>query len=334
MNSLSVPSQAEYFMRIESVEDLQTARARAEDKNLKVLVLGDGTNLVLPTKISSLVLKIGLLGKQVVQSDTSDALVELAAGENWHAAVEWCLQQGLYGIENLALIPGSVGAAPVQNIGAYGVELNDCLDSLEYFDLQSGELRKLSNAECEFQYRNSRFKTELRDRAIITRIWLRLSKVNSADYADATNASYPSLKDYLQQKQLEATPQNIFAAVCDVRRQRLPDPLQEPNVGSFFHNPVITEQHYRELKTNFADMPGFATAEGEIKVPAAWLIEQLGWKGKTISGVGISARHALVLINPHHKDAETVLEAARAIQDSVQKEFAIQLNIEPRVAIN
>ncbi len=332
-NALGLPSRAKYFALIRSVSDLQDALRFARDKKVPILALGEGSNLVLKNQIPALVLKIDLKGMRILESDQAGALVELAAGENWHQALSWCLRQALSGAENLALIPGSVGAAPVQNIGAYGVEISDCLESLEYFDLVTGDLVQLSNADCHFAYRDSRFKRDLRDRAVITRIRLRLTAFDRSSQlpASAASSSYPVLDDFLQQQQLAATPQNVFDAVCTIRRSRLPDPAQEPNVGSFFHNPIVENAHYADLQKRYRDIPGHPLTQGGVKIPAAWLIENRGWKGKSIAGVRISDQHALVLTNPARCSAKNVMEAAAIIQKSVMDEFAIQLDIEPRV---
>ncbi len=332
-NSLAVPSIAEYFMRIESIEDLDAARVFAEENTLKVMAIGEGSNLVLRPKIPGLVIQIALSGIALIEESITDALVEIGAGENWHKSVEWCLINKLYGIENLALIPGSVGAAPVQNIGAYGVEIAECLERLEYFDLFTGALVGLSAGQCRFAYRDSRFKTDLRDRAIITRVWLRLRKEGGtkAKTKAKAKAEYPSLRAYMDDRGLSETPENVFDAVCAIRKSRLPDPSAQPNVGSFFHNPVVSETQYRDLLEKFPDMPGYANTQGGMKIPAAWLIESLGLKGQEISKVKISDQHALVLTNSNQQDANAVLDAASSIQDLVKETFAIQLKIEPRI---
>lgn len=333
-NSLAVPSRARHFLRIESLADLQTARVYAERNRLNILVLGEGSNLVLGSEIEALVLKIELSGMSVHSSDEKGTLVELAAGENWHDSVRWSLDQGLAGLENLALIPGTVGAAPVQNIGAYGIELCESLEKLEYFDLITGELCQIDNQQCQFEYRNSRFKKDLLDRAVITRIWLRLQKIEEGR---EVRADYPILQNYLNEKNLSISPINVFIAVCAIRQSRLPDPVQMPNVGSFFHNPIISESRYGELLERFPDLPGFPQSlqsgqSGQrVKVPAAWLIERVGWKGKEQFGVKVSEGHALVLTNPNHCSSDSVLKLADAIQESVFSEFEIQLSVEPRI---
>ena len=328
LNTLGVPSRAECFLDIENLSDLELARKYVRSSQCQLLVIGEGSNLVLGPKLPGLVIKMSLSGIKVVEEDDSQALIEIAAGENWHALVQWCLDQGFYGIENLALIPGAVGAAPVQNIGAYGVELEKVLDHLEYFDMETGKFIELRANECELGYRTSLFKGALKGKAVITRIWLRLNKGYSSD---SLKVSYPSLQDYLKQRGLPATPENIFFAVCDIRNSRLPDPKVLPNVGSFFHNPVIQTRQYLKLQKQFSDIPGYPDGGANTKIPAAWLIDYLGLKGNEISGIKISDAHALVLTNPDRLDSNTVLEAASIIQQKVMETFAIQLNIEPRI---
>lgn len=325
-NTLAVQSRAGSFLSVKEMADLQIARDYLKANPLKTLVLGEGSNLVLGSEIQALVLKMELKGKRIDSEDENRAVVELAAGENWHDSLCWCLDQGLSGIENLALIPGTVGAAPVQNIGAYGVELSGVLEKLEYFDLSSGEISELGGEECGFEYRNSRFKKDLQDLAVITRVWLRLKKDAVLGQAD-----YPTLKKHLEEKRLQPSPENIFAAVCEIRQSRLPNPKETPNVGSFFHNPVIPEDRFSALLENFPDIPGHKLQPGEVKVPAAWLIEAAGWKGKGLAGVRVSNQHALVITNPEHCSAEKVLQLAGEIQLAVREKFEIELNIEPRV---
>ncbi|MBT5330172.1 MAG: UDP-N-acetylmuramate dehydrogenase [Porticoccaceae bacterium] len=325
-NTLAVQSRAASYITVKEMSDLKTARDYLKANPIKTLVLGEGSNLVLGSKLQALVLKIELMGKRIDSEDENQAVVELAAGENWHDSVRWCLDQGFSGIENLALIPGTVGAAPVQNIGAYGVELSGVVQKLEYFDLSSGESILLDGEECGFEYRSSRFKKDLLDRALITRVWLRLKKKAVVGQAD-----YPSLKNHLEEKGLEPTPENIFTAVCEIRRSRLPDPIETPNVGSFFHNPVISTNVFAALREEFPEMPGHRQESGKVKVPAAWLIEASGWKGRELAGVKVSDHHALVLTNPNHCSADEVLNLAAAIQLAVHEMFKIELSIEPRV---
>lgn len=331
LNTFAVPSTASKYLEVKQISDLLFARDYAIKNQLKVLALGEGSNILLPTKIPALVLKVALCGKKLVDEDSARPLVEISAGENWHQAVIWCHKQGFYGLENLALIPGTVGAAPVQNIGAYGVELSDYLESLEYFDFTQGKLITLSAADCGFSYRDSIFKTKLKDRTLITRIWLRLK---GSGFSEHGRSDYPALKGYLEKHGLEAAPENIFKAVCAIRQSRLPDPEQIPNLGSFFHNPVVEKIQYQLLLEQFPDMPGYAIGSKHIKVPAAWLIESVGLKGQEVGGLKVSDMHALVLTNPNRLDADAVMISASVIQQKVKDAFGVQLNIEPRVYTN
>ena len=330
-NTFAVPSVASNYMEIHEISDLKFARNFALKHKLKILALGEGSNVLLPSEVKVLVLRMMLRGIREVSATEGNYLIEAAAGENWHNLVKWTVDQQLYGLENLALIPGTVGAAPVQNIGAYGVELSDYLDSLEYFDLVDGKLVRLTVEQCQFTYRNSIFKEELLDRAIITRIWIHLKKdISSLN----TQASYPVLKQYLMQKKLEPIPENIFKAVCAIRQSRLPDPQQVPNLGSFFHNPIVEKTQYQSLLEQFPDMPGYAIDPKHIKIPAAWLIESVGLKGQEVNGLKVSDIHALVLTNPNRLDADAVMMSASVIQQKVKDAFGVQLNIEPRVYSN
>ena len=330
-NTFAVPSIASNYMEIHEISDLEFACNFAIENNLKILALGEGSNILLPPKVETLVLRIMLSGIKPVRVTDENCLIEAAAGENWHDFVSFTVNQQLSGLENLALIPGTVGAAPVQNIGAYGVELSDCLDSLEYFDILSGKLLRLTSEQCQFAYRKSVFKETLLDRAIITRIWVRLKKdISSLN----TQVSYPVLKKYLSQKALEPTPVNVFQAVCAIRQSRLPNPQQIPNLGSFFHNPIVEKAQYQSLLERFPSMPGYPVNADYIKIPAAWLIESVGLKGQEVASLRVSDIHALVLTNPNRLDANAVLAAASIIQQKVKDAFAVQLNIEPLVYSN
>jgi len=234
-NSLGVPSVCDAYIEIDDSSQLIPIIEHASKNKLSIFILGEGTNLVLNQNIKGLVVKANILGKEVVGEDSEQVRLRIGAGENWHELVSWTLEQGYFGLENLALIPGSCGAAPVQNIGAYGVEICRFLTAVEYIDLVSRIPNRLSNQECQFDYRDSIFKNDLENRALITHIELCLPKKASV------NKSYPALSEYLEQQGLSITPQSIYAAVCDLRRSKLPDVKEIPNAGSFFKNPIITK---------------------------------------------------------------------------------------------
>ena len=326
-NSLGVPSVCDAYIEIADAAELPAIIDYANQNRLRIFVLGSGTNLVLRENLSGLVVKPNIFGRQRLKEDRDQIWLRIGAGEDWHSLVTWCLQQGYYGLENLALIPGSCGAAPVQNIGAYGVEISRFITAVECVDLASGNASRLSNQQCRFGYRDSIFKHELDNRCLISHIEICLSKSASI------NKSYPALSDYLEQHDLPETAESIYRAVCDIRRSKLPDIKEIPNAGSFFKNPLISEQHYQRLRQKYPEMPGYLqpTDTPEVKVPAGWLIDKLGWKGVLKEGVGVHEKQALVIVNPGHCSGQRVLAFAEQLSNKVKDEFKISLEIEPRI---
>ncbi len=326
-NTLALPAHARYFARINSVDELHDAVAWAQHKNLPLLVLGGGSNVILRGDWPGLAIHIALQGKTLEARDDA-VYVTIAAGENWHALVQWTLQQQLYGLENLTLIPGTVGAAPIQNIGAYGVELANFLQCVRGVSLPDNRVIELSAVECQLGYRDSLFKNALRDRFIVTEIVLRLSR----EFVPVL--SYPALHELRAVEHLTA--QRVEQCVRALRQSKLPDPQQLPNAGSFFKNPVIDAAQFARLQAQYPTLPSFAAPNG-VKIPAAWLVEYSGWKGRRVGCVGVHQQQALVLI--HFADDERdsanagaeLLDLAAQIQADVQRQFAIALELEPTV---
>ncbi len=320
-NTLAIPATAAYFCEVESRQQLVNALAFAEQKKIESLIVGEGSNLVFANDYQGLVIQNKLLGIHVLEQSVDEILIRVGAGENWHALVEYCVDHGWYGIENLALIPGLAGAAPIQNIGAYGAELKDVLVQLTYIDKASLETTQMSNANCEFAYRQSVFKQRLKNKGVIADLTLRL-------FPNAKpSLSYPALRDQLPN---DASPKQVFDAVCKLRQAKLPAPSQIPNAGSFFKNPIVSSTQLGKLKEQFPGLVSFAF-EGDHKIAAAWLIDHRGWKSKSIKGVGVHQDQALVLVNPRRAKGSDVLGFARQIQDDVQNSFGIWLEIEPIV---
>jgi UDP-N-acetylmuramate dehydrogenase len=325
--SFAVPARARYFLALQQQDELPAVLDEANDKDLPVLILGGGSNVLLTENYPGLVIKVDLKGIRVRADKNSSehVLLHAGAGENWHALVEYCLENNFYGIENLALIPGSVGAAPVQNIGAYGVELSDVLVSVRYFNLQFQQVVQLSTQECEFAYRDSIFKHALKHKAVILSVCLRLSKT------PRLKIEYPALKQALGER-CDASARDVFDAVCAVRRSKLPDPAVLGNAGSFFRNPMISRLQYLDLQQKWPQIPAYATDTAErVKLPAAWLIERAGWKGQRRGDAGVHAQQALVLVNHGQATGIQILQLAKAIAGSVQQQFDICL--EPEVNI-
>jgi UDP-N-acetylmuramate dehydrogenase len=270
-----------------------------------------------------LVIKIDIKGIAVLEETDQSVLLEVGAGEVWHDLVVHTIEKGYSGLENLSLIPGTVGAAPMQNIGAYGVEIKETFDSLEALHLESGESRRFTNAECRFGYRESVFKHELKGQYIITSVRFRLSKM------PVFHTSYGAIQDTLREMGVgELSVKAVSEAVCRIRRSKLPDPAQIGNAGSFFKNPEIPKAQYDALKAQYPDMPGYITSQDLVKVPAGWLIEQCGWKGKIVGDTGVHKLQALVLVNYGNAKGREIKALAEQVQQSVQERFGIRLTPE------
>ncbi|WIO73081.1 UDP-N-acetylmuramate dehydrogenase [Porticoccaceae bacterium LTM1] len=326
LNTLALPASAEYFARIESVPDLQQAIQWANEKQLQITLLGGGSNIVLASDIPGLVLKVAINGVELISEDDRQVLIRVGAGEDWPRLVEYTLDNNWYGLENLSLIPGCVGAAPVQNIGAYGVELAKRLHSVEVVCLENGTARVLSGDECEFGYRDSIFKRELRGKVAITSVTLSLSK--KPDLV----LTYPALQMAAGEVSGQnLTPKKISELVCEIRRSKLPDPVSTPNAGSFFKNPVISSTQAKTLRGKFPDMVQYPVSAVEVKLAAGWLIEKAGWKGRQIGDIAVHDRQALVLVNRGDGTGQQLLDVAGQIVDSVKQEFGVKLEMEPRI---
>ncbi|MEP1469802.1 MAG: UDP-N-acetylmuramate dehydrogenase [Halieaceae bacterium] len=324
-NTLSLQAKASALVSVNNDDELTEALQWARQQQLPVVPLGEGSNVVIAGDIDALVVVQRSRDITLLEEDDSGVVLRVSAGQNWHELVRWALQHNYYGLENLALIPGTVGAAPIQNIGAYGVELERFVESVHGVQIADSAPLTLTRDACEFAYRDSVFKHELRDSLVITAVDLRLSKHALVD------AAYPALADYLQKHDMERTAEAVFEAVVAIRSSRLPDPAQVPNAGSFFKNPIIAYERSAYLGTRFPGIPRYAQPDGRAKLAAAWMIDHCGWKGVEQEGVGVHPAHALVLVNHGSDSGETLLSLASAIQQSVSNTFGYTLEIEPRV---
>lgn len=325
-NTLGFQVSAERFIEVETVDQLELALTDVEHNQWPLLLLGGGSNLVLKPYIPGAVISVNLQGINILVDDESSAIVEVGAGVNWHQSVGRLLEMGLHGLENLALIPGNVGAAPVQNIGAYGVELADCFHSLTAYDRKTGDLVQLNKDDCCFGYRDSLFKSREPGRYIIWQVRFLLSTVFSP------NLGYRALSDYLDQQGVTSPgAYDVYRAVCEIRQSKLPTPDKIGNVGSFFENPIVQEEQYLQLKQKFPNLVAYPDKPGSYKLAAGWLIDQAGWKGHKATHVGVYDKQALVLVNLGEGDSEALLGLAKSIQDSVLEKFSVQLRMEPRV---
>ena len=328
-NTLAVPSTAEYLCRITTTEELEKVRQWLQaNPGKQWRAIGGGSNIILPPFVEGLVICNEVSGIEVVAESDDETIIKVGAGENWHELVHHCVNFGYWGIENLALIPGTAGAAPIQNIGAYGVELKDVLLELEAYDMASGLMVTFDNSGCRFGYRDSIFKHSLKNSYVITQITLRLSNT------PAPQLNYPALgNEFENTPQDEVTMEDIFNKVCEIRSQKLPNPDEIPNAGSFFKNPIIQikDLHLVEKAFNNREIPQFPATEGHVKIPAAWLIDQAGWKGTYRNGVGVHDKQALVITNPGHKSSTEILALAQDIQKDIQARTGIELEIEPQL---
>ncbi len=321
-NTFGLDCKALYFTEVQSVEDLQTIYADARFTNLPKLILGGGSNLLLCNDFKGLVVKVAPKGIEVV----GDGLIKVQAGENWHEFVLWSLNNGYNGIENLSLIPGNVGAAPMQNIGAYGVELKDTFVELEAFHTGSKEIHVFSNSLCEFGYRESVFKGKYKGKYIILSVTFKLKVDGEVDI------KYGAIGQQLKAKDISVpSAKDVSDAVIAIRKSKLPDPSLIGNSGSFFKNPIILKSHFNRLKKSYPALPSYPVDDFKVKVPAAWLIENAGWKGKTMGAYGVHKKQALVLVNYGGALGSDIYSLAKDIQKSVDTLFSIELQLEVNI---
>lgn len=324
LNTFGIAATAQYYLEIDHGEQFAQLRQDATLSALPRIILGGGSNLVLPDRIDGLVVKIALMGKYIVSEDAAQVYVRAEAGEKWHEFVLWTLQQGLGGLENLSLIPGTVGAAPIQNIGAYGVELQDYFHQLTAFDFFTGEIITLDKAACQFAYRDSIFKREYKDRLVILSVTFALPKAWQArlNYGDV--AQHLATKNILQ-----PTPSDVSDAIIFIRQSKLPDPAAIGNAGSFFKNPIVNAGQRDALLIRFPGLVNYPQTGGQYKLAAGWLIEQCNWKGKSLGQVAAYEKQALVLVNLGGATGLEVRQLAQQIQVDVQTKFGVSLEVEP-----
>ncbi|SMO85301.1 UDP-N-acetylmuramate dehydrogenase [Fodinibius sediminis] len=319
-NTLNVSARARLFAEIHSVADLQQLLKAPHAPTEDMVVLGGGSNILFAADYSGLVLHMAIQGRTILKENSQHIWLQIGAGENWHQTVRYVVDRGWGGIENLSLIPGTVGAAPIQNIGAYGVELVDVFEELEAVDISTAEIRTFTKEECHFGYRDSIFKGALRGQYVISRVVLKLDK------EPRLNTSYGAIRSELEQRGIEEPGiRDISDIVIDIRNRKLPNPETLGNAGSFFKNPVVPSETFAQLKKSFPKMPGYRVNEHHRKIPAGWLIEKAGWKGKVIGNTGTYRQQALVIVNHGGATAVEILELASDIQQSVSDKFGIEL---------
>lgn len=324
LNTLSIDAKAQYLALIENIEELKALLTIKDYQQMPKFILGEGSNILFTKDYSGLVIKIAIKGIQKIAENNDHVLIQAFAGENWHDFVLYCIEHGYAGVENLSLIPGTVGAAPVQNIGAYGAELSNVLFELTALRISDGSIRTFKNKECQFHYRDSIFKHLYKDRYVILSVILKLNKVPTF------NIHYGNLKETLDNMQVkEITIKAVSDAVIHIRQSKLPDPNILSNAGSFFKNPIIRDTDFSNLQNIHHNIPHFLTDDASrIKISAAWLIEQCGFKGKRIGDIGIYEKQALILVNYGKGSSIEIQKFAEEIKQSVYKRFGILLEPE------
>lgn len=324
-NSFGVEVRASLLAEAHTDSDVREALHYSAEQQLPLLVIGGGSNLLLTGDVHALVLRMASRGIRVLAEDGQRTVVEAEAGEVWHAFVLWTLEQGLSGLENLSLIPGTVGAAPMQNIGAYGVEIKDVFEGLTALDRHTGQLREFSLAECEFGYRDSIFKQQP-GRWLILRVRFALNR------AERLHLEYGPVRQRLSEQGVEQpTARDVSRAISSIRSEKLPDPAVLGNAGSFFKNPLVSAQQADELKLAHPGLIGYPQADGQVKLAAGWLIEAAGWKGFREADAGVHRLQSLVLVNYGAATGLQLLALAQRIQADIQERFAVQLEMEPNV---
>jgi len=324
-NTFGIEAYAKQFVAVHSTEELKSVLA--ENKTENKFILGGGSNMLLTKDIDALVIHIDLKGKKILDENEDFVWVESQAGENWHELVMWTIENDFGGLENMSLIPGNVGTTPVQNIGAYGTEIKDTFISCEAMKIDSLEMRTFDRTECHFGYRESIFKNEVKDQYIITSVVFKLTKRNHK-----INISYGDISSELEKLNIKnPTLQDVSNAVITIRQSKLPDPKILGNSGSFFKNPIVLKSDFAAIHEKFPEMKFYEISATEVKVPAGWLIEQAGFKGKRFGDAGIHKNQALVLVNYGNATGQEILDVSKEIQDTIFKKFGIQIEAEVNI---
>ncbi|WP_435352739.1 UDP-N-acetylmuramate dehydrogenase [Emticicia sp. SJ17W-69] len=322
-NTFSIEAKAKYFVEVFTIEEIKSILQNPDYQNIERLILGGGSNLLLTKDFDGLVIKINLKGFEVVREDDENIWIKSGAGVVWHDLVMHCVNQNYAGMENLSLIPGTVGAAPMQNIGAYGIEIKEVFEELEAIEIATGQIKIFDKQTCNFGYRESIFKHEAKGKFIILNVTFKLNK------KPTFHVEYGAIKDTLTEMGIsELNIKAISDAVIHIRQSKLPNPAEIGNAGSFFKNPEIPKTQFEALKAQFPTIPSYPVSETTTKVPAGWLIEQAGWKGQRFGNVGVHAKQALVLVNYGGGRGEDIKALSQKIQASVQEKFGIQLSAE------
>ena len=321
-NTFGIDATAQYFVEINTLEDLRVILGNKEYP--RKIIIGGGSNMLLTDTIDALFIHVNLKGKNIISESPDTAQIEIMAGENWHEMVMWSLDHGFGGLENMSLIPGNTGTAPIQNIGAYGVELKDSFVSCEAIRIEDQELITLTKEECKFGYRDSYFKNEGKDRFVITSVTFTLTKNNHK-----INSGYGAIEEELERTAIKnPTIKDISNAIIPIRKSKLPDPKELGNSGSFFKNPMVSKEVFNEFIANHPEAPFYKISDSIYKIPAGWLIEKCGFKGKRFGDAGVHKKQALVLVNYDKATGKDILDLASKIIKEVQKKFNITISPE------
>ncbi|MBL7851011.1 MAG: UDP-N-acetylmuramate dehydrogenase [Cyclobacteriaceae bacterium] len=327
LNTFGVDVRARYFAEVADTASLEELRMLPVMRDQPRLILGGGSNILFTRDFQGLVIHNTMKGMRIVAEESDYVHVEAASGENWHGLVLYCLDRNWGGLENLSLIPGTTGAAPIQNIGAYGVEIKQVIECVDGIDLSSGQHRRLTPDECQFGYRESVFKHALREKFFISSITLRLTKKNHR-----LDTQYGAIREVLEQRRITSpTPRDVSDAVIAIRRSKLPDPAVVGNAGSFFKNPTVTAKVAESIRGEYPSMPSYPTENQYVKIPAGWLIEQCGWRGKKVGRVGVHPQQALVIVNYGGGTGAEIVALSEEIRASVRKKFQVELMTEVNI---
>lgn len=324
-NTFGIEAKAKQFVSVSNSEEL--IEVLKTNSSTPIFILGGGSNMLLTKDIDALVIHINLKGKKIIREDADYAWVEGMAGENWHEFVLWTIEQGLGGLENLSLIPGNVGTTPIQNIGAYGVEIKDTFDHCTAISRKTGEEVTFDRDACKFDYRESIFKNEAKDQFVIAKVVYKLTKRNHKK-----NTSYGAIEQELASNNIiHPTLKDISNAVIAIRNSKLPNPKELGNSGSFFKNPIVPIAEFKKIQSQFPDMPFYKISDTEVKVPAGWLIETAGFKGKKFGDAGIHSKQALVLVNYGNATGNEIWELSKHIQQTIWDKFGLKIEAEVNI---
>jgi UDP-N-acetylmuramate dehydrogenase len=326
-NTFKIGAKSKYFTTVHTADEIVEVIQSDLFRRNNSLILGGGSNILLTKDFDGIVVKNGLKGITIDSQNENTITFKVGSGENWHQFVMYCVDKDLGGIENLSLIPGTVGAAPMQNIGAYGVEVKEVIHKVDAIEISTGKVHSFTNSECRFGYRESVFKQELKNKFFISSITLTLTKKDHR-----FNISYGAITEVLKERKAEkVTIRAISDAIIDIRKKKLPDPELIGNAGSFFKNPSVESPFFESLKKKFPSIPSFSGEHNLVKIPAAWLIEQSGWKGKTLENIGVHKHQALVLVNYGGGEGKKIWQLAMDIQQSVREKFGVTLQPEVNI---